>query len=257
VGVPLCHHRSLVHYDWIYRLPATDLLSSLDTGTVGMVVVHPPAGFSLTYTTDPSTTTTDEQIAAFHPVAKEASRVLRAGGVAVAMGDARALGAWEVAAGWAGLSYLGDLTVVWDRPFSRRPHAVANLPSLSMGIRRYVKPGWRAAFNPQSARQAMSNVLVCEQVPDIDRVSPSQLPVQLFVYLVSMFTESNDYVVDPFCGAGGSLVAAEMLDRRWVGGDVDLAMVAESRLRVGAVEVERVGDIGYWYDGAVHRIEGD
>lgn len=254
MAAPLQRARhSLVHPEWVYRISADDLLSDLSTASVGMIVLHPPADIALF--SSPDDVRTDEQCAALLPVAKQASRVLRPGGVVVAMGEPRVLTAWEHVADWVSLRLLNELTVVWDRPLVRRPHAVANLPSLSMSVRQYVKPGKEATCSPRSQRQVRSNVLVCEQVPDIHRQAAFQLPVQLFTYIISVFTESDDMVVDAMCGTGSALVAAEQLERPWLGGDTDLDMVRISRGRVELAEVEDSGEIRYWYDGELHRIE--
>lgn len=51
-------------------------------------------------------------------------------------------------------------------------------------------------------------------------------PVSLYTRLIACATEPDDIVLDPFCGCGTTLVAAQKLGCRWVGIDIDL--VAES-----------------------------
>lgn len=48
---------------------------------------------------------------------------------------------------------------------------------------------------------------------------PTQKPVALLARIVLMCTNSGDLVIDPFCGSGTTLAAAERLGRRWIGID--------------------------------------
>lgn len=251
--------RRLVPASWyssgprrVCRLPANELLSTLDAESVGAVLIDPPPDIGVG--NSDRDYALDEQIAALTDVAEQTFRVLRQGGVAIALGGARAITAWDVAASWSGMSLLSEMFVVWDRPAVRRPRAVANLPSLAMAVRRYVKPGWRETFNADTAAVVQSNVLVCQQVPDIHRYTYCQRPVELFNYLISTFTNTGDFIVDPMCGVGSSLVAAELNGRDWLGGDIELRCVEVARERVRAADVEELGKIGYWYGHEVHYI---
>lgn len=61
---------------------------------------------------------------------------------------------------------------------------------------------------------------------------PTQKPLQLLTRLILALTEPDDLVLDPFCGSGTTLVAAQKLNRRWVGADISpaAAACAEKRL---------------------------
>ena len=48
---------------------------------------------------------------------------------------------------------------------------------------------------------------------------PSQQPVALLRRIIGMGTDPGDIVLDPFCGSGVALVAAQEMGRRWIGGD--------------------------------------
>lgn len=246
-------HR-LVHPGWVYRLPADELLSELSPDCAGAVIIHPPPDIGKG--ASQAMATVDEQISALVQVAEHTYRVLKPGGACLAIGDTQLLAAWAVAAEWAGLSYLGDIGVIWNRSAVRRPHAVANLPSLFTTVARWVKPGYRSAFNPRSLYSAQSNVLICQPVPEHARASWDQLPVELCNYLISMFTDYGDLVVDPMCGTGSTLVAAELNDRPWAAGDVLLDKCVRARHRIGTAELEELREIGYWVNGKIEWIEG-
>ena len=48
---------------------------------------------------------------------------------------------------------------------------------------------------------------------------PTQKPLALLERIVSASTNSGDVVLDPFCGCGTTIHAAQMLDRQWIGID--------------------------------------
>jgi len=49
---------------------------------------------------------------------------------------------------------------------------------------------------------------------------PTQKPVALLERIISASTNKGDIVLDPFCGCGTALVAAQKLGRKWVGIDI-------------------------------------
>jgi DNA modification methylase len=49
---------------------------------------------------------------------------------------------------------------------------------------------------------------------------PTQKPLALLYRILEMSTEKDDVVLDPFCGSGTTLVAAEELGRKWIGIDI-------------------------------------
>lgn len=62
---------------------------------------------------------------------------------------------------------------------------------------------------------------------DIDRVGqgenlgyPTQKPVELLERIIQVSSNQGDVVLDPFCGCGTTLAAAQRLNRRWIGIDV-------------------------------------
>ena len=49
---------------------------------------------------------------------------------------------------------------------------------------------------------------------------PTQKPLALMERIIQVSSNLGDVVLDPFCGCGTTVHAAEMLDRRWVGIDI-------------------------------------
>jgi len=62
---------------------------------------------------------------------------------------------------------------------------------------------------------------------------PTQKPLMLLERILQMSSNPNDIVLDAFCGCGTALVAAENLDRQWIGIDVSptACTVMAKRLR--------------------------
>jgi len=54
---------------------------------------------------------------------------------------------------------------------------------------------------------------------------PTQKPVALLKRIISASSRPGDFVLDPFCGCGTTIAAAEELDRRWIGIDISAATI--------------------------------
>ena len=49
---------------------------------------------------------------------------------------------------------------------------------------------------------------------------PTQKPILLLEKVIQLVTDEGDIVLDPFCGSGTTLVAAKLLNRRYIGFDI-------------------------------------
>ena len=58
---------------------------------------------------------------------------------------------------------------------------------------------------------------------------PTQKPLRLLERIITLASNPGDLVLDPFCGCGTAVVAAQNLDRRWAGIDI-------THLAIGIVE---------------------
>lgn len=245
----------------IVNASALDLLRGLDSNTVAAVITDPPffvgigrgeheGGFG----SDPwsEISTLEETVKWTLPHAVEVKRVLRAGGGCVVMGGSQSLAAWELAAAKVGLSWMAELVVLWN---TGKPRA-RSFGSLSTSIRWYVKPGARHAFNAANeARSIYSNVIVCRKVPLEKREHPAQKPVELTNFLVTLLTDEQDLVVDPFCGAGTTMVSAAATNRRWVGGDTDENAVQVATRRSRHPEFEDTNPLYLWINNRLIPVE--
>ncbi len=61
---------------------------------------------------------------------------------------------------------------------------------------------------------------------------PTQKPLALLKRIVQLACDEGDLVLDPFCGSGTTLVAAQQLGRRWIGIDANPDAVTAARARL-------------------------
>jgi site-specific DNA-methyltransferase (adenine-specific) len=62
---------------------------------------------------------------------------------------------------------------------------------------------------------------------------PTQKPIELLERIIKISTNEGDTILDPFCGSGTTLVSAKLLNRDYIGIDInaDAIQIAESRLQ--------------------------
>ena len=63
-------------------------------------------------------------------------------------------------------------------------------------------------------------------------VYPKWLPT----FFIKLFTDADDVVLDPFCGSGTTMAAAQSLGRQWIGIDKDQSSIDISRKRLSQTQ---------------------
>ncbi len=61
---------------------------------------------------------------------------------------------------------------------------------------------------------------------------PTQKPIELLDRIIKISTDEGDLVLDPFCGSGTTLVSAKMLNRQYIGIDINKDAIALSKERL-------------------------
>ncbi|HEY3291978.1 MAG TPA: site-specific DNA-methyltransferase, partial [Anaerolineae bacterium] len=61
---------------------------------------------------------------------------------------------------------------------------------------------------------------------------PTQKPLALLTRIILLASNEGDLVLDPFCGSGTTLVAAQMHGRNWIGIDANPSAIEVSRARL-------------------------
>jgi site-specific DNA-methyltransferase (adenine-specific) len=66
---------------------------------------------------------------------------------------------------------------------------------------------------------------------------PTQKPLALLKRIIQLASNEGDVVLDPFCGSGTTLVAAQQLGRKWIGIDANpqAIEIARRRLDLGSI----------------------
>ena len=87
-------------------------------------------------------------------------------------------------------------------------------------------------------RDELKGKLATDIWDDIDRINPvgaerlgypTQKPVALLERIISASSNPGDVVLDPFCGCGTTIDAAEKLGRKWIG--IDITQLATSLIK--------------------------
>jgi site-specific DNA-methyltransferase (adenine-specific) len=75
-------------------------------------------------------------------------------------------------------------------------------------------------FNWYSETKDVSNI-IREQaaIPQFNE-HPTKKPIPLMKKFISLHTQKNDVVYDPFMGGGSTIVAAELMNRQWIGSEL-------------------------------------
>ena len=122
----------------------------------------------------------------------------------------------------------------------------------------------RRARNPAGARISADDTMkaamdVWTDIPALNPMSrertgyPTQKPLALLRRIIEVSSNPGDLVLDPFCGCGTACVAAQQLDRRWIGIDIEerAAALLEGRLRE-----EGMGNAGGLFDHSRAQEQG-
>ena len=91
-------------------------------------------------------------------------------------------------------------------------------------------PSQVADEESQGVRQ--DDVWEIGRVPPIKQLFPTEKPVALLERIIAASSNPGDLVLDPFCGCGTAVHAAEKLGRRWVGVDISAFAVGLMRERI-------------------------
>lgn len=94
-----------------------------------------------------------------------------------------------------------------------------------------------AKGNPRPPAQPVSDVIDFPYTGN--RLHPTQKPVEALLPLIEAFCKPSGTVLDPFCGSGSTLVAAQQLDRRYLGIELDESHYLTALRRLHQAEYER------------------
>lgn len=100
----------------------------------------------------------------------------------------------------------------------------------------------RAYMNSYGKRYHLKGGKPLDDVWDIPSIAPTsservgyptQKPLALLTRIILLASNEGDLVLDPFCGCGTTLAAAQQLNRRWIGIDANPNAIDVTRMRLG------------------------
>lgn len=187
----------------IFNADCIDVMQSFDDGAIDFILTDPPY---VTRYRDRSgrTVANDDNGRWLRPAFREMRRILKDGGFCVSFYGWNKVDLFMDAWRAAGFRIVGHLVFRKDYAssarFLRYEHEQAYL--LTKG-------------NPSRPTKPIPDVL--DFPYSGNRLHPTQKPVAALAPLIEAFTRPGDLVLDPFCGSGSTLAAAQQLGRDWTG----------------------------------------
>lgn len=171
------------------------------------------------------------------------------------------LGAAGVRKGSSGMPWRG-----FD-PASKGMHwkyTIERLDELDAENRIYWPKGGSGWPQYKRYRDELQGLAVSDIWDDIDKLNPrsaerlgypTQKPVALLERIIAASTQPGDVVLDPFCGCGTTVDAAEKLGRKWIGIDITyiaVDLIIKRLIHTYGVEIMQAIDV----DGIPRDVEG-
>jgi len=123
--------------------------------------------------------------------------------------------------------------LIWRKtnpmPRNRDRRYMADIEFCVWGVKKKAK--W--VFNRQNEKYESSvTELPSENGGGFKRYHPTQKPLKLLDKIIKIHTNEHQLILDPFSGSGTTLVAAEKLNRRWIGIELEekYCKIAKQRL---------------------------
>ena len=100
----------------------------------------------------------------------------------------------------------------------------------------FVKPKGKWTFNRQNdVYETGLFQYPSESGGGFNRIHPTQKPVKLIKQLISIHSNQGDLILDPFMGSGTTAVAANELDRNYIGFEIDSNYFEKSLNRINGI----------------------
>ena len=201
----------------VHNIDFRELLDSLDTGSVDLIVTDPPyaRGYESCY----------------GEMAKRAKRVLRRGGSLITLCGHHQLARI--------LPTMGEhLKYRWiikhDQPGASR--------RLAMGIRTTWKPMLWYVNEVLSPNVCVADTVNATKVKTSGH--PWEQSEMYAAWAIGHLTKEGETIVDPFAGSGTTLVVAQKLKRKWVGSETDEIWCERANQRVyGQLGIPDLGEM--------------
>ena len=200
---------------------ATEVLKSVPSGSIDLVVTDPPYGVNYRDRTG-RTVRNDNELSQVLPVFDEVFRALKPHSFCISFyGWNKAdlfLTAWKN----AGFSVVGH--IVWTKNYASRT-----------GVLKYhhEQAYVLAKGRPQRPAQPIADVLPWTATGN--RAHPTEKAVQSLKPLIQCFSKPGDLICDPFSGSGSTCVAAALAGRNYCGIELEEKYCTHARQRLAGV----------------------
>ena len=121
-----------------------------------------------------------------------------------------------------GKSQQYHFNTVKEKSYTKSKHRKAGLVNYGAGTAEFFEDE-RGVFNIVNMRDVWEVSYVGSTSEERSHY-PTQKPVELYKRIIAASSNKGDMVLDPFCGCGTTVIAAEQLDRQWIG--IDLTYLA-------------------------------
>ena len=187
----------------IFNADCIDVMDSFDMGSVDLILTDPP--YITRYKSrDGKTVINDDNDRWLQPAFSQMHRVLKDGGFCISFYGWNKIDLFFQAWKAAGFRVVGHIVFrkgyASSERFLRYEHEQAYL--LAKG-------------NPRLPEHPVNDVIDFPYTGN--KLHPTQKPVEALKPLIECFTKAGDLVLDPFCGSGSTLDAAQQLCRDWTG----------------------------------------
>ncbi|MPT48323.1 MAG: DNA methylase [Sphingobium sp.] len=187
----------------IFNADCIDVMRSFDRGSVDFILTDPP--YITHYRSrDGRTVANDDNARWLAPAFNQMHRILKDGGFCISFYGWNKIDLFAQAWRAAGFRIVGHVvfrkSYASSTRFLRYEHEQAYL--LAKG-------------EPAMPPHPISDVIDFPYTGN--KLHPTQKPVEALAPLIEAFTRPGDLVLDPFCGSGSTLDAAQRLGRDWTG----------------------------------------
>lgn len=209
---------SLQHFtNKVFNGDARRLLAALPTDSIDAVITDPMYGtaknFKYEWGIDPGRSSPEKHWHHHEPMYRECLRVLKPGGVLAWAQGAKFCPHFRT---WFGGHRLWTLTRFRIKGMNATGHT------------------WIVQTKEQKPVDfpASDSLVIYQDCRALKKYHPCPKPVEELQFMIKSLTTPGQVVLDCFCGLGSTLVAAELLDRRWIGCDLSktYCQVAMKRL---------------------------
>lgn len=208
----------------IFHADARNLLAELPSASVDAVIADAMYGTARNckydWGLDPAKGDPDRHWQYHEPIYRECRRVLKPDGVLAWGQGAKFCQHFQ---GWFGAHRLWTLTRFRIRGMNPTGHS-------------WVVQTREQAPVPFPNRDAL---VVHEDSRSFKRFHPCPKPVEELQFLVESLTDPGDIVLDCFCGLGSTLIAADLLGRRWIGCDISKRYCQVTMMRLQELQTMR------------------